>query len=83
MPRPFVLPDVNDRSINNPTTIMSNKQVLGLYNQENPDDKKERVVDSVKEWFEEYALSEGWSSVDFSGSQAILTANVIIAQSNN
>lgn len=78
MPRPFELPDPNDRSVNEPTAIMSSRQVLGLYNQENPEDKKERVVDSVKEWLVNYAKQASWATVEFSGSQAILTANISV-----
>lgn len=80
MPRPFELPDPNDRSVNEPTAIMSSRQVLGLYNQENPDDKKERVVDSVKEWLERHAAQAGWATTEFSGSQAILTANITVGR---
>lgn len=80
MPRPFELPDPNDRSVNEPTAIMSSRQVLGLYNQENPDDKKERVVDSVKEWLESHAKQAGWAASKFSGSQAILTANITVGR---
>ena len=83
MPRPFELPDPNDRSVNEPTAIMSSRQVLGLYNQENPDDRKERVVDSVKEWLEEHAENAGWDEVEFSGSQAILTANISLNPSSD
>ena len=83
MPRPFELPDPNDRSVNEPTAIMSSRQVLGLYNQENPEDKKERVVDSVKEWLIDHAQSVGWDDVDFSGSQAILTANITVNVSDD
>jgi len=35
MARPFVAPDPNDRSPNEPTMIASLSQVLGLYNQAN------------------------------------------------
>lgn len=76
MARPFAMPDPKDRSVNAPTAIMSGAQVLGLYNQENPDDKKERVVPSVKTWLEQDAAREGWKKVDFSGNQAVLTADV-------
>ncbi len=82
MPRPFDLPDVNDRSVNAPTAIMSGRQVLGLFNQVHPDDKKERVVDSVKDWLEREAKESGWATVDFSGSQAILTANISVNKNN-
>lgn len=78
MPRPFVAPDPKDRSVNEPTRIMSAAQILGLYNQENPGEKKERVVDSVKEWYKNAMEVEGWSNVMFHGSQCVLHANVTI-----
>lgn len=76
MPRLHQMPDPADRSPNDPTVIMSSEQVLGVYNRENPDDEKERVVESVKNWTIDYAKSRGWNNVQFSGSQAILTAKV-------
>ena len=76
MPRPYRLPDPKDRSVNAPTAVMSGPQVLGLYNQENSDDRKERVVDSVKTWLTKTARKEGWKDVEFSGNQAILKADV-------
>ena len=75
MPR-FRLPDPKDRSCNEPSTIASSTQVLGLYNQENPEDKKERVVDSVKTWYKDIALQGGWHKASFTGGQCHLTANV-------
>lgn len=76
MPRPYLLPDPNDRSVNEPKAIMSGPQVLGLYNQDSGEEKKSRVVDSVKAWLEKTARGAGWSSVEFSGNQAVLTAKV-------
>lgn len=82
MARPFVAPDPKDRSVNEPTRIVSAAQILGLYNQENPEEKKERVVESVKEWYKKTMESEGWSDVNFHGSQCVLHANVTIKKTN-
>lgn len=76
MARPFQVPDPKDRSVNEPTQVISAAQVLGLYNQENPDNKKERVVDSVKDWYKSRMLTVGWNGADFHGNQCVLTANV-------
>lgn len=77
MARPFIAPDPKDRSVNEPTCVISSTQVLGLYNQEN-DDRKERVVDSVKEWYSERMKQEGWSDAQFHGNQCVLMANVYL-----
>jgi hypothetical protein len=76
MARPYLEPDPMDRSVNEPTLIVSAAQVLGLYNQENQDDKKERVVDSVKEWYKKAMITAGWRDVVFHGNQCVLTANI-------
>lgn len=75
MPK-FRMPDPKDRSCNEPSIIASSVKVLGLYNQENPEDKKERVVDSVKEWYKDQALDDGWHDASFTGNQCHLTANI-------
>jgi len=75
MARPFVMPDPKDRSVNEPTTVVSATQVLGFYNQ-NTGDKKERIVDSVKEWYKKTMLENGWGDASFHGNQCVLTANV-------
>ncbi|WJV64586.1 hypothetical protein PCO87_11525 [Pectobacteriaceae bacterium C52] len=75
MARPFVAPDPKDRSVNAPTFIVSSTQVLGLYNQEN-NEKKERVVDSVKDWYSARMKQEGWADIQFHGNQCVLTASV-------
>lgn len=76
MARPYVAPDPKDRSVNEPSFIASSTQILGLYNQENSSDKKERVVDSVKEWYEGRMKREGWDKVEFHGNQCVLQAEV-------
>lgn len=77
MARPFVVPDPKDRSVNEPTCVISSAQILGLYNQEN-NEKKERVVDSVKDWYTDKMKAEGWNDAQFHGSQCVLTASVTI-----
>ena len=72
MPRKFVMPDPADRSQNEPAVILSPTQVLGLYNQENTNDKKTRIVDSVKDTVEKQAKSAGWDEVESIGNQMLL-----------
>jgi hypothetical protein len=76
MARPFVAPDPKDRSVNEPTSVISAAQILGLYNQENPTDKKERVVDSVKSWYVNEMERCGWSKATFHGNQCVVEAKV-------
>lgn len=54
MARPFVFPDPNDRSPNDPSVIVSPTQVLGIYKQYTGD-RMERVTAKVQEWFCEKA----------------------------
>lgn len=76
MPRKFVDPVPEDRSVNAPSYIASGAQVLGLYNQHHKDERRERVNDTVKDWFSHRMTSLGWAKVSFSGNQAILEANI-------
>ncbi|NDV24113.1 hypothetical protein [Desulfovibrio sp. JC022] len=76
MARPFIAPDPNDRSVNEPSVVVSANQVLGYYNQENKDNKRERVVDSVKSWYMDKMEEAGWSEAKFTGSQCVLGANI-------
>lgn len=46
--RPFVFPDPNDRSPNDPSIIVSTEQILGIYNQD-CNEEMQRVADKVKE----------------------------------
>jgi len=78
MARPFVAPDPKDRSVNEPTCVVSSAQVLGLYNQQNQDGKKERVVDSVKDWYVQQMKDAGWHNATFHGSQCLLEAKVAL-----
>lgn len=76
MPRPFVFPDPDDRSKNDPSIIVSSQQVIGIYNQYNPDgDEMQRVTEKVKEWFLAYAKDQGWDEATFAGNQCILKNN--------
>jgi hypothetical protein len=74
--RPFLFPDPKDRSVNEPTAVISQNQVLGNFNQAHPDDQREKVTEPVKEWFREEAAKGGWASAEFHGSQAVLTAEL-------
>lgn len=76
MARPFVSPDPKDRSVNEPTFVVSAPQVLGLHNQSQLNEKKERVVDSVKDWYVNEMLKQGWSKATFHGNQCVLEATV-------
>lgn len=71
----YVLPDPNDRSKNDPCTIMDNKKVLGLYNQA-PEHKNEenmqKVTPKVQTWISNQAKNIGWDEVKFAGGQCIL-----------
>lgn len=75
MARPFTAPDPNDRSVNEPTQVVSANQVLGLYNQESGD-KKERIVESVKSWYRDQMIQSGWADAAFHGNQCVVRANV-------
>lgn len=75
MARPFIIPDPKDRSVNEPTKVVSANQVLGFYNQ-STGDKKERIVESVKEWYKQTMRDNGWGDATFHGNQCVLTANV-------
>ena len=77
MAKPFSKPDPKDRSVNEPSVIMETRQVLGLYNQEE-NEERERVTDNIKKWYEEEMKKEGWHKVEFHGSQCVLTANVTL-----
>ncbi len=72
MAKPHSIPDPNDRSVNSPSYIAVSYQVLGYYNAHNKDDKKERVVESVKKWYIKRALEEGWHRASFHGSDCLL-----------
>lgn len=75
--RPFVFPDPNDMTPNNPGMIINSEQILGLYNQEHPKDQMQRVVTKVRSWFEEQAISEQWDEVKFAGNQCLLQNNAV------
>ena len=73
MPRPFVFPDPDDRSKNDPGIIVTSEQVIGLYNQFNKDgDEIQRVTSTVKDWFLEESKNQGWDDAKFVGNQCVL-----------
>lgn len=43
MSRPYILPDPDNQSKNNPSTIVNSDLVLGIYNRENPEEKMQKV----------------------------------------
>jgi hypothetical protein len=76
MPRKYVFPDPDDRSKNDPNTIVDSKKVLGIYNQEHGDDEDmQKVTQKVQDWFTEKAKTNGWDEISFSGGQCILKNN--------
>lgn len=73
MPRKYVFPDPDNRSKNDPCTIINSKKVLGIYNQEHDDEEDmQKVTQKVQDWFKEEAVNNGWDDVRFSGGQCIL-----------
>lgn len=72
MPRPYSFPDPNDRSPNNPSTILSSEQVLGLYKR-GTGEKMEKVTEKVRNWIIDQAKAMGWDEGFFSGGQCVLT----------
>ncbi|BAQ82449.1 uncharacterized protein PST29_4560 [Pseudomonas sp. St29] len=76
--RPFEFPDPSDCSPNSPTVIAKANQVLGNYNRANPTDKRQKVTDPVRNWFNDQALKEGWKTAEFHGSDCLLTADVVL-----
>lgn len=78
MARPFVAPDPKDRSVNEPTCVIGSAQVLGYYKQET-NDPKERVMDSVKDWYSADMKKNGWSKATFHGNQCLLEVTVSIS----
>lgn len=76
MARPFVFPDPNDRSKNDPSIIVTSQQVIGIYNQDNKDgDEMQKVTKKVQDWFLAEAKRQGWDEYSFSGNQCILKNN--------
>lgn len=73
MARKYVFPDPDDRSKNNPCIIVDNDKVLGLYNQEqDADNKMQKVTQKVQDWIKEQATELGWDNIKFAGGQCIL-----------
>lgn len=82
MARPFVFPSPNDRTPNDPSTIVNSAGVIGLYNQESGDpDKMERVTAKVQDWFTKRAKETyAWDDAVFSGSQCVLKVDMPVRQ---
>ena len=76
MAKPHSMPDPKDRSVNSPSCIAKGNQVLGYYNAHHKDEKKERVVESVKKWYVDQAKKEGWEKANFHGSDCLLEVSV-------
>lgn len=74
MARPFSFPDPRDRSMNEPTLVVNRAHVIGNYNQENSENKREYVTDIVREWWEKKAKEMSWGKIEFHESQCVLTA---------
>ena len=73
MSKNYVFPDADDRSANAPSLLLEKKKVLGLYNQEHPEDEDmERVTQKVRNWVQEKAKKEGWSETENVGGGQIL-----------
>ena len=66
-------PDLNDRTKNDPATIVSSKQVIEIYNQLNKDGNEiQRITSDVKDWFVKEAIDNyGWDEAKFIGNQCI------------
>lgn len=69
-----LFPDPNDRTKNDPATIVSSKQVIGIYNQLNKDGNEiQRITSDIKDWFVKEAIDNyGWDESKFIGNQCIL-----------
>lgn len=72
MPRKYAFPDPNNRSKNDPCTIIDSRKVLGLYNQKHEDEDMQKVTDKVQSWVKEEADKLGWDEIKFAGGQCIL-----------
>lgn len=69
----YVFPDPDDRSKNDPCIVVSNKKVLGMYNQAHPEDENmQKVTDKVQTWIKDAAKEKGWDEIKFAGGQCIL-----------
>ena len=82
MARPYVFPDTNDRSPNDPSIIVSTEQVLGIYNQDFDEDMQ-RVTSKVVDWFKAEATNYKWDKVEFIGNQCILSVNLELREIPN
>lgn len=73
MAKKYVFPDPDDRSVNSPSVLLEKKKVLGLYNQEHPEEEDmERVTEKVQKWVDSEARNEGWNQTENVGGGQIL-----------
>ena len=77
MARPYIFPDVKDRSINSPSVIVSPRKVLGNFNKIN-NESRVQVTDVVKKWFIDEAMRRCWTEAIFHGNQCALSVNLKI-----
>lgn len=62
--RPYKFPKANERSEAKPAVLCSSDRVLKLYEQETGKEAK-RISKSVRNWFTDKALADGWDAVGF------------------
>lgn len=68
----YIFPDPDDRSKNDPC-IISNKKVLGMYDQAHPgEEKMQKVTDKVQNRIKAAAAKKGWDDVKIAGGQCLL-----------
>ena len=72
MSRLLQFPDPNDRSLNNPSILVSSTRVLGLYRQLTKN-RESGITETVKDWFISEAKNRGWNSAHFNGMQCLLS----------
>lgn len=54
-------------------SLLIQKRVLGLYNQDHPEEENmQKVTEKVQGWITDVAKEKGWDEVKFSGGQCIL-----------
>ena len=82
MSRKLYLPDINDRSPNTPSELMSSSLVLALYNQENKGAEEGRFNNTVENYITALADNAGWKDIKWLGGQCLLTANVQVLREN-
>lgn len=64
MPRDYIFPDPDERSLKNPACWCSAERVLALFNQDS-EESAQRLSKKVKKWFEEEAFKLGWHEIEW------------------